>query len=141
MWNRTRNHWLLKTEPSQYSYDDLEVEESTVWDGITNPLALRYLRDIQRGDALMIYHTGNERAVVGIARCTRPAMASEVGTEWGWPEIAAVGRLPRPVSLQELKDSEAFQGSPLLRQGRLSVLPLTALQWEVIERLASVGRR
>lgn len=139
--DREPNYWLLKTEPSQYSYFDLEAEGKTIWDGITNPLALRYLRAIQVGDLLLIYHTGDERVVVGIARCRRQAAPSRTGTAWEWPEIEPLGRLPHPVSLQELKRAEAFEGSPLLRQGRLSVVPLTDCQWKVVERLGQKPER
>ncbi len=128
--------WLLKTEPSQYSFADLERERRTVWDGITNPQALRLLHSIREGDRLLIYHTGEERAAVGIARCTRSASPERPGPQSQWIEVEVAQRLPRPVPLQEIKQHPAFANSPLLRQPRLSVVPLTLAQWTAIEAMA-----
>jgi predicted RNA-binding protein with PUA-like domain len=127
--------WLLKTEPGAYSYEDLERDGRTVWDGITNPVALKNLRAMKAGDRAWIYHTGDERAVVGEARVTRAAYADP---KKGDPRLVVVdlesaGRLPRPVGLDQIKRLREFADSPLVRQGRLSVVPLTPAQWKAIE--------
>jgi predicted RNA-binding protein with PUA-like domain len=126
--------WLLKTEPSAYGYADLEREGRAVWDGVTNPVALKNLRDMAVGDEAFVYHTGGEKAVVGTARVTRAAFADPKA---GDPrlvvvEIEATGRLKRPVTLAEIKALAVFAQSPLVRQGRLSVVPLTAAQWKAV---------
>ena len=131
--------WLLKTEPSAYGYADLEREGRAVWDGVKNPVALKNLRAMAVGDLAFVYHTGDEKAVVGTARITR---APYPDPKRGDPrlvvvEIEPTGRLKRPVTLAEIKALPAFAGSPLVRQGRLSVVPLTRDQWKaVVERAA-----
>jgi len=126
------NHWLLKTEPSTYSWDDLEREKTAVWDGVSNPVALKNLAAMKPGDDALIYHTGDQKAVVGLARVTKAAYPDPKGKD---PkllvvEIASVRRLARPVTLQEIKADPQFGDSPLVRQGRLSVVPLTDAQFE-----------
>lgn len=128
--------WLLKTEPSTYGYADLERDRRTTWDGVTNPVALKNLRAMKTGDAIFIYHTGDEKAVVGTALVTRPAAPDPKlrDPRLVVVEIEATGRLPRPVSLAELKALPVFAESPLVRQGRLSVVPLTKAQWTALLR-------
>ena len=126
--------WLLKTEPGEYSYDDLEREKRGRWDGVTNPVALRNLRAMKAGDRVLVYHTGDEKAVVGLAEV--------VGEAYPDPKAKAErlvvvdveprGRLARPVTLAEMKAMAEFAESPLVRQGRLSVVPLTAPQWKAV---------
>ena len=129
------NHWLLKTEPSTYSWSDLEREKTAVWDGVSNPVALRNLGAMQPGDDALIYHTGDEKAVVGRAQVTKAAYPDPKAKD---PkllvvEIKAVGRVPRPVTLQEIKADPAFRDSPLVRQGRLSVVPLNDEQFRRLD--------
>jgi predicted RNA-binding protein with PUA-like domain len=126
--------WLLKTESGSYSYDDLERDGRAVWDGVTNPLALRNLRAMKRGDGVVIYHTGDEKAAVGLAEVTKAAYPDP---QAGDPRLVVVelkpkGRLARPVALAELKARQAFAESPLVRQGRLSVVPLSGAQWKAL---------
>jgi predicted RNA-binding protein with PUA-like domain len=126
--------WLLKTEPSAYSYDDLEREGRAVWDGVTNPVALKNLRAMKAGDEAFVYHTGDEKAVVGRARVARAAYADP---KKGDARLVVVdlepqGRLKVPVTLAEIKAMPAFADSPLVRQGRLSVVPLTPPQWKAV---------
>src|SRR6185436_12373947 len=126
--------WLLKTEPGSYGYDDLERDGRTTWDGVTNPVALRNLREMKAGDEVAIYHTGDEKAAVGRARVVRAAYPDPKA---GDPrrvvvDLEAAGRLGRPVTLAEIKADPAFAESPLVRQGRLSVVPLTKAQWQVL---------
>jgi predicted RNA-binding protein with PUA-like domain len=126
--------WLLKTEPTVYGYDDLEREGRTAWDGVSNPVALKNLRSMKAGDAAIIYHTGDERAAVGLAEVARPAYPDPKKDD---PKLVAVdlvprGRFKRPVTLDEIKSLALFNESPLVRQGRLSVVPLTAAQWKAL---------
>ena len=122
-------HYLLKTEASAYSFADLEREGSTIWDGVTNPVAVRNLREMSAGAKLIIYHTGDERSAVGtasvIAVDSRDSKNPRV-------KIKAGKALARPVTLQEIKANKLFQDSPLLRQGRLSVVPLTQAQYDFL---------
>ena len=124
-------HWLLKTEPSTYGWNDLVREKTTTWNGVTNPVALKHLAAMERGDNALIYHTGNEKAVVGLARVTRSAYPDPAAED---PkllviDIEAVGPLSRAVPLAEIKADALFAESPLVRQGRLSVVPLTDKQF------------
>lgn len=131
--------WLLKTEPSTYSYADLEREGRTTWDGVKNPVALRNLKAVKEGEPCFVYHTGDEKAVVGVARVVKEAYPDPNGKAPGFVviDIAASQRLGRPVTLAEIKATRVFADSPLVRQGRLSVVPLTAAQWEAIEKAGS----
>ncbi len=126
------NHWLLKTEPSTYSWDDLERERTAVWDGVSNPVALKNLAAMKPDDDVLIYHTGGEKAVVGLARVTKAAYPDPKANDPRMlvVEIVPVRRLSRPVTLSEIKADAAFRDSPLVRQGRLSVVPLTNEQFE-----------
>jgi len=133
--------WLLKTEPSTYGYDDLEREKRATWDGVKNPVALKNLRAMKEGDAALIYHTGDEKAVVGTALVVRAAYPDPKSKD---PRLVVVdltagGRLPRPVTLAEIKALPAFAESPLLRQGRLSVVPLTKTQWNALTKKAGAS--
>jgi len=116
--------YLLKTEPSEYSFSDLERDKTTVWDGVTNPVAVRNLRGMQKGDELVIYHTGDEKRTVGTA--------SVVSIDAGDPQsprvTIKVGKPLAPTTLAEIKANKLFSDSPLVRQGRLSVVPLSEAQ-------------
>jgi len=134
--------WLLKTEPSTYAYDDLERDKRATWDGVKNPVALKNLRAMKEGDAALIYHTGDEKAVVGTALVAREAYPDPEAKD---PRLYVVdltpaGRLPRPITLAEIKALPAFAESPLLRQGRLSVVPLTKEQWNAITKTTTTKR-
>ncbi len=134
-------YWLLKTEPSSYSFDDLLRDRKTRWDGITNPVALRHLRLAKAGDVAVVYHTGGERACIGTATVAGPAYPDpETGSgKLFVVDLVAGDRLARAVALGELKGQKVFEGSPLARQGRLSFVPLTDAQWKAIRDLASRG--
>ncbi len=132
--------WLLKTEPSTYSYDDLEKEQETVWDGVTNNLALKHLRNIRKGDKVFIYHTGNEKALVGIAEVISDPHPDPKQKD---PRLMVVDvkpkeRLPRPVSLVEVKSDPTFAEFLLVRLPRLSVMPVTESQWKQLLEVASL---
>jgi predicted RNA-binding protein with PUA-like domain len=127
--------WLLKTEPTDYSYDQLEEEGRTRWDGVSNAAALKNLRAMKAGDRALLYHTGKEKAVVGVVEIVTEAYADPEAKDARLVvvDIEPRARLGRPVTLAEIKALPAFEGSPLVRQGRLSVVPLTADQWKTIE--------
>jgi len=120
--------YLLKTEPSEYSFADLERDKTTVWDGVTNPVALKNLRAMRKGDELVIYHTGGEKRTLGTA-----SVVSVDGSDLKSPRVTIkVGKPLAPVSLAEIKAHKLFSDSPLLRQGRLSVVPLTEPQYRFL---------
>lgn len=122
-------HYLLKTEPSEYSFADLAREQETVWDGVSNPVALKNLRSMAPGDRLIIYETADVKSAVGTA-----SVVSVQGAESKEPrvKIKAAQPLPRAVPLAELKTQKLFADSPLVRQGRLSVVPLTEEQYRFL---------
>ena len=121
--------YLLKTEPSVYSFADLQRENTTVWDGVTNPVALKNLRGMKPGEQLVIYHTGDEKSAVGTATVLSvdpsDPKAPQVKIKVGKP-------LAKPVTLAEIKANKLFAGSPLVRQGRLSVVPSTDAQQKFV---------
>ncbi len=135
--------WLLKTEPGTYGFDDLVREGRAVWDGVTNAAALANLRAVRAGDRAVVYHTGKEKSAVGFARLVRGAYPDPKAGDRRLVvvDLEPGDRLPRPVSLAELKADPAFDGSPLVRQGRLSVVPLTRRQLAALERLAGLKGR
>ena len=129
--------WLLKTEPGEYSWGDLERDGRTRWDGVTNPLALQHACRVRSGDEVVVYHTGSERAAVGLARIVSdpypdPAAGDDRLVVF---DLEPVRRLARPVTLAELKADPAFAGFDLLRLPRLSVMPVPAGLWRrLLER-------
>src|ERR1043166_5203707 len=122
-------HYLLKTEPSEYSFADLQREKVTVWDGVTNPVALKNLRGMKPGEQLIIYHTGDEKRTVGSA-----TVESVDATDAKSPKvkIKAGKELAKPTTLSQIKSNSAFRDSPLVKQGRLSVVPLTEAQYRML---------
>jgi predicted RNA-binding protein with PUA-like domain len=134
--------WLFKQEPGVYSWTDLAREGRTVWDGVTNALALKHLRQVQPGDRVFFYHTGKEKAVVGEMRVVAgprpdPAASSPARVV---VEVQAVQPLPRPVSLDEIKADALLADWDLVRLPRLSVMPVSAEQWERVEALGGAAR-
>ena len=121
--------YLLKTEPSVYSFADLQREKTTIWDGVTNPVAVKNLREMKPGEQLIIYHTGDERRAVGTATVVSVQMSDPRN-----PQVKInVGKpLANPVTLAEVKAKKLFADSPLVRQGRLSVVPLTEAQYKAL---------
>jgi predicted RNA-binding protein with PUA-like domain len=121
--------YLLKTEPTEYSFADLQKDGSTIWDGVSNPAALRNLRGMQSGDRLIIYETGDHKTAVGTA-----AVVSVDASDPKSPrvKIKAGKALSKPVSLAQIKANPLFADSPLVRQGRLSVVPLTSSQHKAL---------
>jgi len=119
--------YLLKTEPTEYSFDDLVRDKSTVWDGISNPVALRNLRTFEKGTDLVIYHTGDEKRTVGTAKVVSVDVSDEKNPR---ATIKPGKPLKTPKTLAEIKANKLFEDSPLVKIGRLSVVPLTEKQWE-----------
>ena len=135
--------WLLKTEPSDYSFDDLTRDKSTVWDGVANALALKHLRSVKKGDRAIIYHTGKEKSAVGTATVASAPYADPHSDDDKLVviDLKAGKRLARPVALAELKAEPAFEGSEVLRIGRLSVAPLTEAMYDRVVELAADGAK
>ena len=121
--------YLLKTEPSEYSFSDLQRDKETVWDGVTNPVALKNLRGMKSGERLVIYHTGDEKTAVGTALVLS---VDEGDGKTPKVKIKAGKALAKPVSLAQVKSSRGFSDSPLVRQGRLSVVPLNKEQFKFL---------
>jgi predicted RNA-binding protein with PUA-like domain len=121
--------YLLKTEPSEYSFADLQKDGATIWDGVSNPVALRNLRGMQSGDRLIIYETGDHKTAVGTATVVSVDAANPKSPQ---VKIKAGKALPKPASLAQIKSNPLFADSPLVRQGRLSVVPLTNAQYKAL---------
>lgn len=131
--------WLLKTEPGEYSFADLERDGPAEWDGVKNAQAQIHLRGMQEGDTCIIYHSMSERAAVGVARVVRapyPDPTDPAGKRV-WVDLKAERRLAKAVTLAQLKAEPDFAQSPLIRISRLSVMPLTDVQLAIVERLAA----
>jgi predicted RNA-binding protein with PUA-like domain len=134
-------NWLLKEEPTHYGFDELVKDKRAVWSGVRNALAQKHLRAIKKGDRLFYYHTGNEKAVVGVAKAlgdAYPDPEDKSGKQFV-VDVAPVTRLPRPVTLAEIKADVAFRDFPLVRIARLSVMPVTDAEWTRIERMAAIA--
>ena len=131
-------NFLFKEEPTHYSYDDLVRDGKTSWTGVKNPLAQKHLRSVKKGDRVFYYHTGDEKSVVGIARAVGdayPDPKDRSGKLYA-VDVAPVKKLPRPVTLAEIKASAAFRDFPLVRISRLSVMPVSDQEWDRIEEMA-----
>jgi predicted RNA-binding protein with PUA-like domain len=132
--------YILKTEPTTYSFDDLVRDKQTVWDGISNPVALKHLRGVKKGDTLLIYHSGEQRSVVGLARA---ASAPYPDPKLGDPkrvviDIAAGKPVPEPVTLAQFRADSVLKATDLVRLSRLSVIPLNDAQLARVKKLAGV---
>jgi predicted RNA-binding protein with PUA-like domain len=135
-------NWLFKEEPTHYSFDDFVKDKKTVWSGVRNPVAQKNLHAVKKGDRVFYYHTGDEKAIVGIARATRDAYADpdDASGKNAVVDIAPVGTLARPVTLAEVKADPAFKDFALVRISRLSVMPVTDAQWTRIEKMSERNR-
>jgi predicted RNA-binding protein with PUA-like domain len=133
------NYWLVKQEPSSYSFDDLVKEGSTAWTGVRNYQARNFLREMKAGDEVLFYHSGSEKAVVGKAKVVREAYPDPTADDDAWisVDIEAVGRVGRPVTLDAIKSTPELSEMMLVKQGRLSVTKVTADEFASIERLAA----
>jgi predicted RNA-binding protein with PUA-like domain len=134
----TTSHWLVKSEPNTYAYADLERDGRTVWDGVRNNAAALHLRAMGEGDEVLFYHSQEGLAVVGVAKVVRTAFrdTTDPSGRFVAVELAPVRALRRPVTLAEMKAQPALADMAMLRQGRLSVSPVTDAQWAAILKMA-----
>ena len=132
-------NWLFKEEPAHYSFDALVADKKTAWSGVKNALAQKHLHAVRKGDRIFYYHTGEEKAVIGIAKAlgdAYPDPEDQTGKQ-AVVDVAPVARLRRPVTLAEIKADPSFKDFPLVRISRLSVMPVTDTEWKRIEALAN----
>jgi predicted RNA-binding protein with PUA-like domain len=131
-------NWLFKEEPSSYSFDQFTADGGTSWAGVRNPLAQKHLRSVKKGDRIFYYHTGSERAVVGIAKAISDPYPDPKDSSGKLVvvDVAPVRALKRPVTLAEIKASQNFTTFPLTRLPRLSVMPVSDAEWNEIDRMS-----
>ena len=134
-----KNFWLVKQEPSDYSWSDFVADGSTSWTGVRNFAARNNLRRMQKGDHVLFYHSGEDKAVVGIAKVTRTAYRDATAKEGDWSavDLAPAKALRKPVRLSEIKATSRLKDIALVRQSRLSVMPLGPKEFELIVRMGS----
>jgi predicted RNA-binding protein with PUA-like domain len=135
-----KNFWLVKSEPSTYSWQDFVSERETSWTGVRNYSARNNLRGMQKGDEVLFYHSGEDKAVVGIARATRTAYADKTAKEGDWStvDLVPIKPLRRPVTLGEIKKNPRLKKMQLVRLSRLSVMPVTAAEFREILRMRAL---
>jgi predicted RNA-binding protein with PUA-like domain len=134
-----RMNWLFKEEPTHYGYDAFAKDGKAVWSGVRNPLAQKHLRGVRKGDRIFYYHTGDEKAVVGIAKAVGNAYAdpADKSGKLSVVDVVPVKKLNRPVTLAAIKADPAFKDFPLVRISRLSVMPVSDAEWARIEKMAN----
>lgn len=132
-------NWLFKEEPTHYGYDDFAADGRTAWSGVKNPVAQKHLHGVKKGDRIFYYHTGDEKAVVGVAKALGDAYPDpkDPSGRAAVVDVAPVKKLKRPVTLKEIKADPAFKNFPLVRISRLSVMPVTDAEWKRIEDMAA----
>ena len=131
-------NWLFKEEPTHYGFDALVKDKKTVWSGVKNPLAQKHLRSIRKGDRIFYYHTGNQKAVVGVAEAAGDAYPDpkDQSGKLYVVDVVPVDALARPVTLAEIKADGRFADFPLVRISRLSVMPVSKTEWSRIEKMS-----
>jgi predicted RNA-binding protein with PUA-like domain len=136
----TAMNWLFKEEPANYNFDALVKDKKTVWSGVKNPVAQKHLHAVQKGDRIFYYHTGNEKAIVGIAKALADAYPdpNDASGKFAVVDVGPVKKLARPVTLAEIKADPSFATFALVRISRLSVMPVTDAEWKRIEAKTSV---
>jgi predicted RNA-binding protein with PUA-like domain len=134
-----KNFWLVKQEPSSYSWSDFVAEGETAWTGVRNYGARNNLRKMKKGDEVLFYHSGEEKAVVGIARVARPTYPDATAKEGDWSavDLAPIKSLPRPITLRQIKNNPRLKQIPLIRQSRLSVMPLAEAEFREIVKMST----
>ncbi len=131
------NYWLVKTEPGTYSWDDLERDKKTTWDGVRNFQARNHLKSMKKGDRVFIYHTGEEKAIVGIAQIIKEFFPDPRDGAWVVVDLAADKKLKRPVPLAQIKGTKSLAGMVLVKSSRLSVQPVQQDEFEKVIGLAA----
>lgn len=126
------NHWLVKTEPDSYSWNDLVKDKKTVWDGVRNFQARSHMKKMEKGDIVFIYHTGDEKAIVGQAQVTKSAYPDPKDAEWTVVELAPGKALKKAVTLAQIKSDKRLSDMVLVRASRLSVQPVTSSEYDLI---------
>jgi predicted RNA-binding protein with PUA-like domain len=134
-----KNFWLVKQEPSSYSWSDFVAEGETAWTGVRNYTARNNLRKMKSGDEVLFYHSGEEKAVVGIARVTRPAYPDTTAKagDWSAVDLTPIKPLLQPVTLRQIKNKPRLKHIPLVRQSRLSVMPLGKAEFGEIVKMST----
>jgi predicted RNA-binding protein with PUA-like domain len=130
------NYWLLKTEPETYSWDDLAKDKKTTWDGVRNFQARNHIKAMKKGDIAFFYHTGDEKAVVGVATITKEHFPDPKDTAWAAVEVSAKEKLKNPVSLAQIKADKRLANMVLVRVARLSIQPVTKTEFEMVMKLS-----
>ena len=132
-------NWLFKEEPSHYSFDDFVKDKSTTWSGVRNPVAQRHLHAVKKGDRIFYYHTGDEKAIIGVAKAVGNAYPDpdDASGKFAVVDVTPVRKLNRPVTLKEIKADPAFKTFPLVRISRLSVMPVSDAEWARIEKMSA----
>lgn len=132
-------YWLVKTEPNNYSWEDLKRDKSTIWDGVRNYQARNFIREMKKGDRVLVYHSVKAREVVGLAEVTKGPYPDPTATKGDWSvvDLKAVDDLPHPVSLAEIKAEQNLQDFLLVRNSRLSVMPVSEKQYKAIMKLSA----
>ena len=131
-------YWLFKQEPSTYSYQQLEKDGRTAWDGVANNLALKHLRAVKRGDRALFYHTGDEKQAVGIMDIISDPYPDPKDKKLTIVDVKPSGKLARPVTLEQIKADPAFAGWELVRISRLSVMPVPEKLWNRLQKMAEI---
>jgi predicted RNA-binding protein with PUA-like domain len=134
-------NWLFKEEPTHYNFDDLVKDKKTVWSGVKNPLAQKHLRAVKKGDRIFYYHTGDEKSVVGMAKALGDAYVDpdDAAGKAAVVDVGPLRKLPRPVTLAEIKADSAFKDFALVRISRLSVMPVSDAEWTRIEKMSETA--
>ena len=132
------NYWLVKQEPEKYSFDDLLEDGKTIWDGVRNYQARNNLRDMKTSDKVLFYHSVSEKSVVGLAEVSKENFPDPVDENWLVVEIKPTEKFINPVTLERIKAEKTLENIALIKQSRLSVMPLTKKEFDVILKLAQV---
>ncbi|MFL0685664.1 MAG: EVE domain-containing protein [Algoriphagus aquaeductus] len=130
------NYWMVKTEPSSYSWEDLLSKKEEIWDGVRNYQARNFLKEMKLGDPVLVYHSGKDRAVVGLAEVSEEAFPDPKDADWVAVRLKAKSSLPKSVSLQAIKEEDRLSEMLMLRQSRLSVMSVTQAEFELLMRLS-----
>ena len=138
--NKASHFWLLKSEPHTWSWGDQMREGKTSWDGVRNYQAQNYLKAMQVGDECFFYHSGSERHIVGIVRVSRAFYPDPTDPHWATVDVETVSSLPSPITLRTIKSYPGLSHLALVRQSRLSVMPIDKESWEFICKLSGVGQ-